>query len=402
MSAEQSNPRIESVKIRNYRSLRDVELKQLTPLTALIGPNGSGKSTFFDVFTFLAECFSVGLRKAWNERGRFKELRSRNAEGPIHIEIRYREQSKSPAITYGLSIAERSSGPYVQKEYLRWNRSAPSRQGRPYDFLSFENGSGKVIEGEDPLNQDQRIDEQLAAPDVLAVNTLGQISRHPRVVALRNFITDWHMSNLKVDLKKKSSESGPQEHLSQDGDNLSNVIQFLDESHPQVLERIFSTLSERIPHLEQVLMQDMPDGHLLLKIKDRPFHEPILARFASDGTIKLLAYLTLLYDSEPHRLIGIEEPENYLHPRLLRDLAEECQKATLHSQLFVTTHSPFFVNALKPKEVWVIDRDESGFAQVMRTADMPGVQDQIDAGGLLGDLWMEGFFSIGDPKYRPY
>lgn len=399
MSAEQSNPRIESVKISNYRSLRDVELTNLTPLTALIGPNGSGKSTFFDVFAFLAECFSVGLRKAWNDRGRFKELRSRNAEGPIHIEIRYKEQRKSPVITYGLSIDERVNGPYVQKEYLRWRRGS---KGKPYDFLSFENGSGKVIEGKDPLFQDQRIDEQLAAPDVLAVNTLGQISRHPRVVALRNFITDWHMSNLKVDLKKKSSESGPQEHLSQDGDNLSNVIQFLYESHPQVLERIYSALRERIPHLERVLTEVMPDGHLLLQIQDRPFKEPTLARFASDGTIKLLAYLTLLYDPDPHRLIGIEEPENYLHPRLLRDLAEECQKATLHSQLFVTTHSPFFVNALKPKEVWVIDRDESGFAQVVRTAEMPGVQAQIDAGGLLGDLWMEGFFSSGDPKNRPY
>ncbi|UEC43427.1 MAG: hypothetical protein METHAR1v1_1370005, partial [Methanothrix sp.] len=76
-SPRHSVPRIESIRIKNYRALRDLELKPLAPLTALLGPNGSGKSTVFDVFAFLSECFSVGLRRAWDKRGRFKELRTR-------------------------------------------------------------------------------------------------------------------------------------------------------------------------------------------------------------------------------------------------------------------------------------------------------------------------------------
>src|SRR3990172_8342884 len=95
--------RIEGIAIRNYRALRDVNLAPLAPLTALIGPNGSGKSTVFDVFAFLSECFTSGLRKAWDRRGRFKELRSRGASGPIVIEVKYREQPRTPIITYHLA-----------------------------------------------------------------------------------------------------------------------------------------------------------------------------------------------------------------------------------------------------------------------------------------------------------
>jgi predicted ATPase len=84
-------PRIEYLKVWNYRSLRELELKNLTPLTVFLGPNGSGKSTIFDVFAFLSECFSSGLRKAWDRRGRFKELRSRGGDGPVAFEVKYRE-----------------------------------------------------------------------------------------------------------------------------------------------------------------------------------------------------------------------------------------------------------------------------------------------------------------------
>jgi predicted ATPase len=87
-----SIPRIEYLRVKNYRALRDLELKKMAPLTVFLGPNGSGKSTIFDVFAFLSECFTVGLRKAWDRRGRFRELRTRGADGAIVIELKYREK----------------------------------------------------------------------------------------------------------------------------------------------------------------------------------------------------------------------------------------------------------------------------------------------------------------------
>ena len=85
--------RIEYLKVRNFRALREVEFKELTPLTVLLGPNGSGKSTVFDVFAFLSECFEVGLRRAWDQRGRAKELRTRGNIDPVVIELKYRERA---------------------------------------------------------------------------------------------------------------------------------------------------------------------------------------------------------------------------------------------------------------------------------------------------------------------
>ena len=152
-----------------------------------------------------------------------------------------------------------------------------------------------------------------------------------------------------------------------------------------------------MPQLERVDADIMADGRLLLEIKDAPFERPILAKFASDGTLKMLAYLTVLYDPEPPPLIGIEEPENQLHPRLLIELAEECRIATARTQLMVTTHSPFFVNGLRPEEVRVLYRDEQGFTQAVRAADMERVRGFVEEGALLGHLWMEGHFDVGDP-----
>lgn len=385
--------RIVYLKVQNFRALRDVEFKELTPLTVLLGPNGSGKSTVFDVFAFLAECFELGLRRAWDKRGRAKELMTRGGTGPLAVEIKYREAGLPP-ITYHLAVEERKGIPIVAEEWLSWTRG---KAGRPFRFLDYREGQGKAVSGELPDDEARRIDIPLKSPDLLAVNALGQFADHPRVAALREFIMGWHVSYLSADSARGQPEAGPQERLSRSGDNLANVIQYLAESHPARLERIFAVLRRRVPRIERVLAETMPDGRLLLQIKDAPFSHPVLARFASDGTLKMLAYLVMLHDPAPPPFIGIEEPENFLHPRLLPELAEECRSASERTQLLVTTHSPFFLNSLRPKEVRVLWRDDCGYTQTRRVHELPGVNEFVEQGALLGQLWMEGQLGAGDP-----
>jgi predicted ATPase len=389
-------PVIETLKVKNYRALRRLELQELTPLTVLLGPNGSGKSTIFDVFAFLSECFTDGVRRAWDKRGRFKELRSRGADGPIEIEVRYVEPGYTPTI-YQLTINETPRGPIVASESLRWTRVP--RGGNNFKFLEFKNGEGYVIAGEQPDAGDEPLHERLASAEVLAVNTLGQFKSHPRVVALRNFITGWYLSYLTTTTSgaRNTPEAGPQERLSQTGDNLANVVQYLREQHPSRLNEILAILRRRVPRLDKVEARVLEDGRLLLQLKDAPFAEPIQARFASDGTLKMLAYLAVLHDPEPPPLIGIEEPENFLHPRLLPELAEECRMASEKSQLFVTTHSPFFVDALTPKELRVVYREDDGYTQTRRASEMRGIPEFITNGATLGHLWLAGHFDVGDP-----
>jgi predicted ATPase len=263
-----------------------------------------------------------------------------------------------------------------------------------WSFVAALAGQPVVIA---PDPDDVRVETRLRSPDLIAVNTLGQFSEHPRVAALREFIADWYVSYLAIDQTRNQPEAGPQERLSKGGENLPNVIQYLKEQHEDRLEKIFSVLRERIPRLERVDAEPMQDGRLLLKIKDAPFEQPVLAKFASDGTMKMLAYLTVLYDPEPPRFIGIEEPENFLHPRLLPELAEECRAASERSQLLITSHSPFLLNAMRAEEVRVLYRDEQGFTQAVRASEIEGVPEFIRAGATLGHLWMEGHFGLGDP-----
>jgi len=385
-----SQARIESLRVQNYRVLHDITLNNLQPLTVLLGPNGSGKSTVFDVFAFLAECYSQGVRSAWERRNRFAQLRSRGANGPIRIEIKYRESAQGRILTYSLAIDEQKGNPIVVEEKLRWTRGSA---GRNADILRMQNGTGTVIADEDAPGRPEHQPVSLDSPDLLAVDALGQFQNHPRVSALRRFIRGWHISYLSPQSGRTSVEPGPQPHLSYSGDNLPNVVQFLQENDPRRLEDIFHRLARRVPQLERVEPERMTDGRLLLKLKDRPFTEPILAKFASDGTLKLLAYLLLLQDPKTPPFIGIEEPENFLYPRLLRDLIEECHIASAHSQLFVTTHSPELLDALPPEQVFLLRRGDDGFSQTTRLSEIEGLKKFLETGSSLGDLWMQGHFS---------
>jgi predicted ATPase len=390
-------PRVEMLTVRNFRALRDVRFRDLGPLTVLLGPNGSGKSTVFDVFAFLSECLTTGLRGAWDRRGRFKELRTRGQSGPIELELKYRESPRSPLITYYLEIDETTDGPVVKREWLRWRRR---ERGRPFYFLDFAEGTGEVVSGEQPEADDKRVHSALASPEYLAVSTLGQLAENPRVVALREFIQGWFLSYFSVADARGIPEAGPQERLSRTGDNLANVIQYYMEQHPQQYKDIVTLLTARVPGIEKVTAEPLPDGRLLLRFKDAPFTDPFLARYASDGTVKMLAYLTVLHAPEAVPLLGIEEPENYLHPRLLPILAEECRAAAGDSQVFIATHSPFFVGALRPEEVWVLERKLDGYARAQRVSEIDGIKEFMRQGAQLGDLWMEGHFRMGDPLNR--
>ena len=394
-------PRVESLRVENYRALKKLELKKFTPLTVFLGPNGSGKSTIFDVFAFLSECFTQGVRKAVDRRGRFRELRTRGAEGPIVFQLKYRERpyekgnARTRLITYHLAIhQEASKPPQIQEEWLGWTRGS---SGRPFRFLDLKLGVGSVVSGELPDEEDDRIPVELDSPEVLGVNTLGQFANHPRVSALRRFITGWYLSYLSAENARSLPEAGPQERLTETGANLPNVIQYLKESHETHLRKILGILTQRIPRLELVEAEMMPDGRLLLQVKDAPFDRPIQAKFASDGTLKMLAYLLVLHDPDPPQLIGLEEPENYLHPRLLPELAEECRTAAGRTQLMVTTHSPFFVNGVRAEELWVLYRNEKGFTEARRASEMRGIREFLDNGAQLGYLWTEGHFEVGDP-----
>ena len=381
---------IEEISVKNYRVLQNITLKDIKPFSVFLGPNGSGKTTFFDVIGFLSDCLTTNVKKALEKRGRFQEVISRDCgEDEIEIVIIYRENKKSPKITYTVAIALQNGSPIVSRETLRWRRSY---QGKPFDFLNFENGEGVVISGENPEITDNRISYKMDDPSSLAIKTIGQLSDNPRIASLRRFIEGWFLSYFIPDQARQLATAGAMEHLSREGDNISNVVQYLADEHPESLSKILKLLAKRIPKLEKVESEPTIDGRLALLFKDAPFSKPFLARFSSDGTLKLLAYLILLNDPNPPQLLCIEEPENGLHHRLLDPLSEELKAYAVRAQVFVSTHSPFFVNTIKDaKQLWIFQRDDNGYATVTRADKIEDAKNFIESEAGLGDLWSEGY-----------
>ena len=349
--------RIEAIRLKNFKSFQDAELSDLPNFCVIVGANGTGKSTIFQIFGFLRDAMTsnvnAALARLGGSRG-FAEVRSRNAKGPIEIELKFRARHDSPLTTYFLRINEERGKAFVAREILKYRRGS---SGQPWHFLDFSSGRGTAVTNEldevtdvKDLNREEQV---LKSPDILAIKGLAQFERFPAVMALGNLIENWHISDFHISKARPEQESGYAEHLSREGENLSLVIEYLYNNEKVTFDKILSLLRMRVPGVTHVESKTTEEGRVLLKFQDGAFEDPFLARYVSDGTIKMLAYLTLLYDPNPHPLLCVEEPENQLYPKLLWELAEEFRAyADRGGQVFVSTHSPDFLNAARLDEVF--------------------------------------------------
>ena len=396
--------KIESIRLRNYKAFKDVHLQQIPAFLVVVGANGSGKSTLFDVFGFLHDCLKGNVRQALDKRGRFAEVLSRGSnpqKDNILIELQYRMEitGVERLVTYSLQIAEQKGAPVVLKELLRYKRG---RYGSPFHFLSFSKGEGYAITNEEDFNKsDEELDRetQKVSPDTLAIKGLGQFERFKAASAFRSLIESWHVSDFHINAARgRKDAAGESEHLSETGENLPLVARYLFEQHPKIFQKILSTMARRVPGVESVEPKLMDDGYLTLRFQDGSFKTPFLDRYVSDGTIKMFAYLVLLHDPRPHPLLCVEEPENQLYPQLMAELAEEFRSyANRGGQVFVSTHSPDFLNALELKEVcWLVKRQ--GRTEIHRAKDDKQIAAYVAEGDQLGYLWKQGFFDGVDPQ----
>ncbi|HZK85614.1 MAG TPA: AAA family ATPase [Desulfosporosinus sp.] len=392
--------KVEELRLKNFKVFQDIRINNLPDMAVFLGANGTGKSTLFDVFGFLHDALTDNVKAALLKRGGFKEVISRNEKGSIEIEIKFRIEPEDPLVTYELHIGLNELGlPIVTRELLKYRRG---QNGKPWHFLDFSNGSGTAIVNESDYGlesaQEQREEQKLDSPDILAIKGLGQFQKFKQVAAIRRLIEGWHVSDFHVQAARASQDAGYAEHLSQTGENLPLVAQFMHEHYLQKFQDVLRKMEQRVPGVTSVEATETLDGRIILRFQDGAFRDPFIARYVSDGSLKMFAYLLLLSDPNPHPLLCIEEPENQLYPDLLHELAEEFRSySDAGGQVFISTHSPDFVNGVQLEELfWLVKVD--GFTQIKRASDDKLLRDLVAEGDLPGYLWKQGLFKGASPQ----
>jgi predicted ATPase len=402
------------VRIRNFRAFSDLKLGQveyasgepLPRFACFIGPNGSGKSSLLDAFGFIADCLLDGVEAACDKphRGGFERLRTQGASTPMSFELFFSEGDPVRPIVYEFQIDVDSAGvPRVIAESLKQRRRGETR-GRPYHFLKLTKGKGKVWAGdyvEKGGDDSHASTTTLADLNRLGLTTLGNLSEHPRIVKLRSYVEQWYLSYFLPDAARKQPPAGAQRWLDREGTNIANVLQYYQRTHPKEFHRIIQRVTAGIPGIKKIAPEVSADKRLLLKFDEQGYRDPFYQQSMSDGTLKMLAYGVLLEDPEPRPLIGIEEPENGLYieliERLARSFVDHAARKDAPTQIFVTTHSPYFVDALQPEQVWLMEK-RKGQTVARRVADLPKVKELADAGVPLGAQWYSRHF---DPLPAP-
>ncbi|WP_334310343.1 AAA family ATPase [Microcystis aeruginosa] len=388
--------KIVSIKIKNYRMFKNIHIRDIPPFCVIIGANGTGKSTLFDIFGFLRDALKNNIRQALQIRGGYREIITRDQEQEdIEIELQFRMKilDTERLVTYQIIIGQNNNRPVIKREILRYKRG---EHGKPFHFLDFQLGQGYAITNEEDFSKpDKELDreeQQLESNDILAIKGLGQFQRFKAATAFRSLIENWHVSDFHISEARGSKEISYAEHLSTTGDNIATVAQYIYQQYPEIFQQILEKMKQRVPGISSVEAKETEDGRLILRFQDQAFKDPFIDRYVSDGTMKMFAYLILLFDPNPHPLLCVEEPENQLYPTLLKELAEEfAHYSDRGGQVFVSSHSPDFINAVPLASIfWLIK--SQGITQIHRAADSEILKNLVAEGDLPGYLWNQGWF----------
>ncbi len=408
--------KILGVRIRNFGPLKDIKMgqtvtesneKPLDNMVAVIGSCGTGKSSLADVFAFITDCLDSDAETACdaNGRGGYSQLISQGTHDGMHFELYCRESSNSSPISYELTIGVDENGrPCVKSERLSQQEN---KTGRMLVFMNLAYGKGFACEGTDggideitgevsgENGKGKRTDVALSNTRRLGIAVLGAMKQYTRIAGFLGFMRSCHLCCFSPDSARQIQIAAPSPYLNRTGSNLNSVAQYMLRENREQFMEVLADIQTKIPNIVKIEPEKMPNGQMELKFYQRGFSEPFYSNRVSDGILRLFACYLLLHECNLRQILVIEEPENGLYHQDLGDLAAEFAKSAgtgFSKQIFVTTHSPFFVNTLKPGQVWVLEKGEDGFSALKRSCDYRHADGMTAEGVLLGDLWHSGFF----------
>ena len=377
---------IKTLRVKNFKALRDIEI-HFTPIHVLIGPNDSGKTSILDVLAALCRSVDHPLNQAFLGSWKGTELVwTGHPKLSVTVEVDFSDETIT---AYGINVlfGMQNKKADIQSEFFTKGTSTVKldRLGEQTWIKYQLNHPGWSSPHSDSLTQVHKLLEGVhyyrLNPSFLSLPVAPD--------AKRRFRMEYNGFGLALCLDEIW------------GDNRDKFVQ-LERRFTKVFPHIKSIQLKQetayrapVDNPEQVTMLNRADGKgLYFEMKESG--QSIPASQASDGTLLVLAYLSVLYLPQPPRLLLIEEPENGIHPKRLRDILEILRNLVheqSHTQVILTTHSPYGLDLFKPEEVTLCTNLDTGEIKTTRMSDSPVVLQQLDV-FTLGEIWT----SEGDMK----
>lgn len=404
---------IKRIRAQHFLSLKDIDL-ELGPRNTLVGPNMSGKSNLLECFKFLRDCVSrpvennqSSLNQAFSRRGGFEEVVWKGEpQGPITVEfsaeVKDSDRHQPETFNYQIRLRRSDYGPEVEGESLTVQSEAKSE-------TLIEN----MPEGQKVALGSQAI----TGPQNRSGLILESYARHPSFEGSKfwSFVSEWRFYHLVPALMRRSNPPGWETQLSEHGENLSAWILTV-QNGTEEFQRIKQVCRDVLPDLAEILFQPVEapknittsgsqsfvfsseSAKISIGASEAHFKSPISISRMSDGELAFLALISLILapaELSPS-LLCIEEPENYLHPRLLEILVEVLNQRQAEAgcpQIILTTHSPLLVDKLSIDELIVAGKVQ-GATTFTRASSKKRLKDLLAKKEIsLGDLWYSGALS---------
>lgn len=355
---------IKKLRVKNFKSLKDVEV-ELGKFNVFIGPNNSGKSNLLDSLVFLAQTASTDLRSVLIQRGGFEHVVFGGTEKIFEISIDFLLNGEPSS--YCLAVNKQAD---VEEEKLVVGGTVAIDR----------NGSRQKL-----LGNDGQIFEQQTTVNLSTLYKLGQEKDFPLVRNTNEYLRSWQLYQIVTPEIRKTLPARKCFDLDKNGANVAQVLITLHNERPKLFARIEEILKQGIPEIEELLTPLTTDGQTYVALREKEFEKPFDYYQVSDGTLKLLAYITAITLPESG-LICFEEPENFIHPELLELLVELMKKS--EKQIILTTHSPNYINFVEPEDIRIVERDK-GETRISKVKNPRRLREALKEMG-LGELWYSG------------
>jgi predicted ATPase len=387
------------VRVKNFLSLRDVEV-DLQPLNVLVGPNAAGKSNFLDVIRFLGDAAREDLRPALAKRGgydavRFRGEPSNGGKIEIHVEAVVTKRA-----------SERAHDSYTLRF---WENAIPRSKTRRVlareEEFSFKRTPGRgrrlTIQGKRFTIHDgaktPAKPENLLQPESLALSTLPRLAPErggEQVGTIAELFSSFVVFDVDVAAASRPAPFSNVDELLADASNLAAFLYHLS-SHDEWFAAFEDDARAMIPGYERIHFKHVGGAEeaIAVEIEERGLRGTTPLSRASYGSIRALALLALLYETNPTKLTCVEEIDHGFHPHVFDRLVDRLRWASERTQFLIVTHSPALVNRLHASELIVCERDaETGETRMpaIDPVEVRALEERLSGKMGLGELWFSG------------